>query len=185
MYQLGDVAPDMVVWSLTTGLQKCKPLDGQAHMVTVRPAQSDDASAWLKMRLTLWPDGSEAEHSEEIGRFFNDQVPDQFPREPWAVLLAESIEGGMLGFAELSIRPCAEGCRSNRVAYLEGWFVLPEARNGGVGRALVVAAEEWGRGQGCTEFASDTQRENDVSSAAHRALGFTDVGMVRCFLKKL
>lgn len=150
-------------------------------MVTIRPAQLDDASIWLKMRVALWPDGSEAEHGEEIEGFFNDQ----FPREPWAVLLAESIDGGVLGFAELSIRPYAEGCRSNRVAYLEGWFVVPEARNQGVGRALVMAAEQWGRAQGCTEFASDTHTENHASSAAHRAVGFAEAGVVRCFRKAL
>ena len=133
------------------------------------------------MRLALWPEGSEAEHRQEIELFFGAQ----FPRDPWAVLLAENAEGHVLGFAELSIRPYAEGCRGSRVAYLEGWFVQPEARNLGVGRALVVAAEEWGRGQGCTELASDTQPENDASSAAHRALGFTEVGMVRCFKKDL
>ena len=150
-------------------------------MVTVRPAQAADASPWLKMRLALWPEGSEVEHRQEIDLFFGAQ----FPRDPWAVLLAENTEGHVLGFVELSIRPYAEGCRGNRVAYLEGWYVLPEARNRGVGRALVVASEEWGRGQGCTEFASDTQPDNDASSAAHRALGFTDVGMVRCFRKAL
>ena len=150
-------------------------------MVTVRPAQSDDSSTWLQLRQALWPDGSEAEHREEIDRFFGGR----FPRDPWAVLLAEGDEGLLLGFAELSIRPFAEGCRSNRVAYLEGWFVLPKARNQGVGRALLVAAERWGRAQGCTELASDTQPENDVSAAAHHALGFADVGMVRCFRKEL
>jgi aminoglycoside 6'-N-acetyltransferase I len=71
------------------------------------------------------------------------------------------------------------------VAYLEGWFVLPEIRKRGVGRALVVAAEEWGRSQGCREFASDADPKNDVSKAAHAALGFVDVGLVRCFRKDL
>ena len=73
----------------------------------------------------------------------------------------------------------------NRVAYLEGWFVLPETRVRGVGRALVLAAEEWGRSQGCREFASDADPHNDVSRAAHCALGFADMGLVRCFRKDL
>ena len=77
------------------------------------------------------------------------------------------------------------GCRTSRVAYLEGWFVVPEARRRGVGRALVSAAEEWGRTQGCTEFASDTQPDNQASDAAHRALGFSEAGLVLCFRKEL
>jgi aminoglycoside 6'-N-acetyltransferase I len=149
-------------------------------MITVRPAKPDDAASWLKMRLTLWPDGSEAEHRGEIERFLRGET-----REPLGVLLAESGAGGLVGFAELSIRPYAEGCRTDRVAYLEGWFVVPQARRNGVGRALVAAAEHWGRSHGCTELASDAQPDNEVSAAAHRGAGFTEVSLVRCFRKDL
>ena len=149
--------------------------------VTVRAAKPADASAWLQQRQALWPECPEVEHREEIDRFFAGE----FPRGPWAVLLAEDHAGHTLGFAEVSVRPYAEGCRTNPVAYLEGWFVLPEARGRGVGRALVAAAETWGRAQGCTEFASDASPDNTVSAAAHRAVGFDDVGTVRCFRKEL
>jgi aminoglycoside 6'-N-acetyltransferase I len=87
--------------------------------------------------------------------------------------------------AELSIRNIAEGCGSGRIAYLEGWFVVPEARRQGVGRALMRAVEDWGRAQGCVELASDTTSDNVASMDAHRALGFEDVGMIRCFRKDL
>lgn len=149
-------------------------------MSTVRPATPRDAAAWLQLRYALWPEGSAAEHREEIERFFSGDA-----REPVMVLLAEDGAGRPVGLAELSIRAHAEGCRSDRVAYLEGWFVVPEARRSGVGRALIAAAEEWGRSQGCSEFASDAQPDNEVSAAAHRALGFTEVGLVRCFRKDL
>jgi len=82
-------------------------------------------------------------------------------------------------------RPRLEGCRTRRVAYLEGWFVVPDARPQGVGRALISAAEESGRAQGCTEFASDTRPDNTTSAAAHRALGFSETGLVLCFRKDL
>ena len=91
----------------------------------------------------------------------------------------------MVGVAELSIRPYAESCVTDRVAYLEGWFVEPSTRRRGVGRALVEAAEGRGRAQGCSEFASDAAPDNAVSIRAHRALGFTDAGLIRCFHKKL
>ena len=71
------------------------------------------------------------------------------------------------------------------MAYLEGWFVVPEARGRGVGRALIAAAEDWGRAHSCREFASDTELDNDVSAAAHHAVGFVEVGLVRCFRKEL
>src|SRR5436189_39546 len=138
-------------------------------MITVRPAQPRDAAAWLQLRRALWPEGSEAEHREDIDRFFAGDA-----REPLAVLLAEDGAGCPVGLAELSIR-----------AYAEGWFVVPKARRSGVGQALIVAAEGWGRSQGCSEFASDAQPDNEVSAAAHRALGFIEVGLVRCFRKDL
>lgn len=148
--------------------------------VRVRAVRPDDADAWLRARLALWPDGSEAEHRQDISRLLAGTAP-----EPAAVLLAEDESGRLLGFVELSIRPYVEGCRTNRIAYIEGWYVAPDARRRGVGRALVAAAESWGRAQGCAELGSDTEAENVVSASAHRALGFADVGLVRCFRKDL
>lgn len=132
------------------------------------------------MRFALWPDGSREEHRTEIDQFFAHEI-----REPQAVLVAEDGDGSILGFAELSIRSHAEGCRTDRIAYLEGWYVAPEARRRGVGRALIRACEDWGRAQGCTEFASDAAAGNDVSIAAHLATGFEDAGLIRCFRKDL
>ena len=149
-------------------------------MITVRPAKSSDAGAWLRLRRGLWPEGSEAEHQHEIEHFFTGEA-----REPVEVLLAEDAGGDLVGVAELSIRAYAEGCESDRVAYVEGWFVAPQARGRGIGRALIAAAEAWGRAQGCGELASDAEPDNEVSAAAHRSLGFEDVGLVRCFRKDL
>ena len=149
-------------------------------MIAVRSAKPVDAAAWLQLRHALWPGHSAAEHRAEIDRFFAGDA-----REPLAVLLAEDGTGCPVGFAELSIRAYAEGCSTDGVAYLEGWFVVPNARGQGVGRALIEAAEQWGRAQGCRELASDAEPDNEVSAAAHRALGFDDVGLVRCFRKDL
>jgi len=116
-------------------------------------------------------------HRGELDRFFAGS-------QAAPVLVAED-RSGLVGFAELSIRPYAEGCETERVGFLEGWFVVPEARHRGVGRKLVAAAEAWARSVGCTEFASDAEADNESSAAAHRALGFEDVGLIRCFRKDL
>lgn len=130
------------------------------------------------MRCALWPEGSEAEHRAEVTRFFAGQL-----REPLQTLIARAGTGAPIGFVELSIRNYAEDCVTDRVAYLEGWYVIPESRRQGVGRALVLAAEDWARAQGCAEFASDALIENHVSAAAHAALGFIETVQIRCFRK--
>jgi aminoglycoside 6'-N-acetyltransferase I len=151
--------------------------------LTVRHVTESDSAAWLEMRQTLWPDDGDDDHSIEVARFLQGDLKNLL-----AVLLAVSGDDAgarIVGFAELNIRPYAEGCSTDRVGFLEGWFVVPNARRQGVGRALLVAAEEWARAQGCTEFASDTLVDNDVSTAAHQALGFEEVEIIRCFKKNL
>jgi aminoglycoside 6'-N-acetyltransferase I len=105
--------------------------------------------------------------------------------EPLAILIAETDRGRPVGFAEVSIRANAEDCRTDRVGFLEGWWVAPGERRRGVGRKLVEAAEGWARRRRCLEFASDALPDNRVSLAAHRALGFADAGTVVCFRKDL
>ena len=138
------------------------------------------------MRAALWPDGSVAHHLEEARRFFAE--PRSGPGVmPEAVLVAETdgARPTLVGFAEVSRRLYAEGCESSPVGFLEGWYVEPEHRQGGVGRALVAAAERWAEATGCREFASDALAENQVSALAHRALGFEEVEVIRCFRKPL
>src|SRR5436190_13843308 len=143
----------------------------------VRPVEERDAEAWLAMRNALWPEDGEPQHPNEIATFFAGG-----PTLTLATLIAEE-DGAIVGFVELGIRPYAEGCHSGKVGFLEGWYVVPEARRRGVGRALVAASEDWARGQGCTEFGSNALADNDLSTTAHRALGFEEVEIIRCFRK--
>lgn len=144
----------------------------------VRSAAPRDRDQWLEMRKVFWPDGADG-HASEIDRFLAGKAT-----EPQAVMVAEEGEE-LVGFAELSIRPFAEGCVTSRVGYLEGWFVKEDRRGEGIGRALLKASEDWARESGCAEFASDTDVQNEPSVRAHVACGFEDAGTVRCFRKQL
>lgn len=139
-----------------------------------------DAHAWATMRTDLWPEGSFAEHLEEVTAFLAGDLRGQA-----AALGAFDAEGTALGFAELSIRSHAEECTPGRIGYLEGWYVVPAARRRGVGRALVEASLAWARGQGLAEFASDALLDNTGSHAAHRKLGFTETCRVVTFRRGL
>ena len=146
----------------------------------VRAVSLNDMQAWLEMRSLLWPDESPEGHRLSAERFFGGDR-----REPAEVLIASDAGGVAVGFAELSIRNIVDGCSTDRVGYLEGWYVAPHARRRGVGRALIAAAEQWARDAGCSEFGSDSAIDNDASLAAHRALGFEETGRACTFRKDL
>ena len=146
----------------------------------VRPVRSQDAEDWARLRHALWPEGSFAEHCAETERFLSRAgvVEEE-------VLLAVAEDGRILGFVELSIRNIVDSCAPGRVGYLEGWYIVPEARRQGIGRALVAAGERWARAQGCREFGSDADLDNETSHAAHRRLGFSETGRVVTYRKEL
>lgn len=132
------------------------------------------------MRCELWPERGAAYHRTAIDQFFSGVA-----REPIAVLVAADAEEDLLGFVELSIRSYAEGCETDHVAYVEGWYVGPAARRHGVGRALIDGAEEWARNRGCAELASDADARNHTSQEIHRSVGFDATGQIVCFRKAL
>jgi len=143
----------------------------------VREATRADAGDWTRMRNALVPSD---DHPGEIAAFFDAPAS-----TPLATFIAERADGSVGGFVEVGTRPYAEGCDSSPVGYLEMWFVEEDLRLQGVGAALVRAAEEWARAQGCTEMASDAVLENEGSHAAHRALGYEEVERIVCFRRAL
>ena len=130
------------------------------------------------MRTEMWPESPD-DHPREIEKFFRN------PNGNVAVFVAESDDGRICGFLEAGTRPYAEGCLSSPVGYIEGWWVDTEYRRRGVGGALVAAAEDWARGHGLREMASDAEIENEVSNGAHRALGYKETQRIVCFQKSL
>jgi aminoglycoside 6'-N-acetyltransferase I len=151
----------------------------------LRHAEPADAEQWQRLRAALWPDQDAASLTADVRRFFAaaERGPGTMPE---AVLVAVDDAGqSLVGFAEVSRRAYAEGCETSPVGFLEGWYVSPEHRRQGVGRALVAAAEAWARSLGCREFASDALADNMLSATAHQALGFEEVEVIRCFRKSL
>lgn len=95
-------------------------------------------------------------------------------------------EENAIGFAVCSLRhDYVEGTNSSPVGYLEGIFVKEEYRNIGLAGKLLSTAEEWARGKGCTEFASDCELDNTVSLSFHLNVGFEEANRIICFKKKL
>jgi GNAT superfamily N-acetyltransferase len=85
---------------------------------------------------------------------------------------------------EVAIHANAPGCVTDRIGFLEGWYVDPLFRRQGIGSALNAVAEAWARDRGCAEMASDTTEEYPASPAAHRGVGYTQVDSFN-FAKRL
>lgn len=153
--------------------------DRQRAPFEVRAAAPEHRDAWARLRCELWPEEPQAELRDEARQYFEGGLAN-LPQ----VLVAVG-EGAVVGFAELNIRPYAEGCSTSRVAYLEAWYVREPLRRRGIGRALLEHAEAWARSLGCSEFASDALADNIDSACAHRAAGFAEVEVIRCFRKVL
>lgn len=133
--------------------------------MTTRRARPEDMPTVLAMMRALT--GEEYDFDDEI------------------VFVAERGDGAPAGFISLSLRAWAEGCDSTPVPYVEGWWVEAENRRRGLGRALMVAAENWCRENGYSELGSDADLTNNGSLRAHAALGFEPAARVQFFSKRL
>lgn len=150
----------------------------------IRPVEASDANEWLRMRMALWPDSIPDKENSDIKHFLATPARPVLPTLQ-AVSVCQRPDAGLCGFVEVGIRLYADGCETTDVGYLEAWYVDPDWRNQGIGRALVIAAETWARRQGCREMASDADFTNIVSQTAHQRLGYVETGRVVQFCKAL
>lgn len=128
------------------------------------------------MRSALWPDATAAEHESELAA----SAPDRPDR---ATFVAELAGARLCGFAEVALRPWAEGVATRPAAFLEGLYVDPQARGQGVARRLVAACDAWAAARGSSGLGSDTGLENTASQAVHARLGFREVERVVVFAR--
>ena len=140
----------------------------EALMITIRPLRETDQAEWLRLRYALWPDHPLDDLKQQSLELWTD-------REHQPVFVAERPEGGLCGLVEVAIHSSAAGCTTDRIGYLEGWYVDADMRGQGIGDRLVEAAETWARSVGCREMASDTEAEYPTSPVAHTALGYQTV----------
>ena len=143
----------------------------------VRPYADADWREWLRMSLALFPD----ERREEIERGMRDTLVHPHA----AVFIALRADGSPCGFVEAGERAYAEGCATSPVGYIEAWYVDPDVRRQGAGRALLTAAEDWARRAGYTEMASDALLDNVVSHKAHVRSGYAEVERLVVFRRAL
>lgn len=148
--------------------------------VQVVAAAREHLPAWGRMRFALWPWDTPELHAEEAATLYLVGHPDR------AAFVALDDDDAPVGFVEAALRrDYVEGCETSPVAFLEGIFVAAEARGRGAGRALAEAVAAWGRGCGCSEFASNALIDNAESHAFHAAIGFVETERVVYFRRPL
>ena len=85
------------------------------------------------------------------------------------ILLAEA-DGQLLGFCQLYPTWCSVAAA--RIFVLYDLFVDPDVRRGGVGRALMQAAQEFGRAAGAVRLDLGTARTNTRAQALYESEGW-------------
>ena len=86
-----------------------------------------------------------------------------------AILVAEA-DGQMLGFCQLYPTWCSVAAA--RIFVLYDLFVDADARRAGVGRALMLAAQDFGRAAGGVRLDLSTARTNTRGQALYESLGW-------------
>ena len=151
--------------------------------VLIRRAQPSDCTQLARLLEALWPDSSIEKHTVELSLILEGKASLTMPA---INLVAEATDGKIVGFLEIGLRSHADGCDvSQPIGFIEGWYVAEDRRHQGIGRKLLIAAEDWARSQGCAEMASDTPIDNKVSQLVHEALGYIVVDRCVHFRKPL
>jgi len=128
---------------------------------SIRLAQPSDLPHIALLRAALWPESSAEEHARELASILAGEVPGTLPL---AIFVSQAANGALVGFLEAGLRSHADTCDpAHPVGYVEGWYVVESVRRQGIGAALLRAAEDWARAQGCTEMASDALLDNHAS----------------------
>lgn len=145
----------------------------------IRRATQTDLAGWLALRRLLWPGQPEHLIQSEVLPMYTS--PTEF------ALLAFAPQAGEIpvGLIEINVRDQAPGSDYQPIPYVEAWYVLPDYRRRGIGRALLEAAETWARAAGFAAIASDTTDDYPISPAAHAGLGFQVVEVEYHFFKRL
>lgn len=151
--------------------------------VGIREALPGDELELARLMANLWPDGSLREHHGDAEMLIRTRMSGTLPG---TFFLAVGAGGSLVGFIQVGLRSHADGCLTDRpVGFIEGWFVAEDSRGMGVGRGLVLAAEQWSRERQCSEIASDALLDNQESLRAHSAVGFEIVERCVHFRKRL
>ena len=134
-------------------------------MPLIRPATKPDLPMVLDLAHAL-----AAYHGDAATLSLAALERDSLGPTPWVTLLVAEGTTGLHGYTALCPQMQLQfGARGMDLHHL---FVCDTARGKGVGRALVRAALEHARGQGCTYVTVGTDQQNRRAQSFYRRAGF-------------
>ena len=143
----------------------------------IKRAGTEDAETLAGLAIQMWTDND----SDDLAQAFRELA-----RDTEAACFIQYATGTPIAFAQCQLRyDYVEGTDSSPVGYLEGVFVAEGYRRNGVASKLLTECEEWARGKGCAEFASDCELDNEDSRRFHLSVGFEEANRIICFRKAL
>ena len=122
-----------------------------------RQANSRDRETWLHIRRTIWPRASPKAHEQDIEAGIAGEDGRRF------VVVEE--DNHKVAYVECRILPPDKDADSS-VGRIEAWYILPNYRAGGVGRALLAFLTMWFQARGCTSL---TAHDDLAADTAFRA----------------
>lgn len=146
-------------------------------MEKIQAMQKNDIDAVVKMAQILYcEDNSEMLKNEFDAILASDKD---------IVFVAKNADE-IIGFLQMALRfEYVEGAVAPPVGYMEGIYVSPAHRKQQVACRLTQAGEEWAKGKGCKQMASDTEIENPISQHFHQKIGFKEVSRIVTYIKDI
>lgn len=135
-------------------------------------ATVDHIPAWINLRNQLWPGNASNHRAEALEILEADHL---------ACFLCYD-EATLIGFIEGSIYQHEH----TRYGHIEGWYVVSNRRQQGIGHSLMEQLESWFLHQSIRLFHSDTEPvAYPASSMAHERNGYQHLYDLRIFLKRV
>ena len=143
----------------------------------IRKATLEDVSQLVSLAIQMW----KSHTVEDLTKIFCEHI-----RKGKNIIFLAISEEHIVGFAQCGLRfDYVEGTDSSPVGYLEGIFVLEEYKKRGYAKELLGECQNWAKDQGCLEFASDCELDNEDSLKFHLKMGFAEANRIICFTKSL
>jgi GNAT superfamily N-acetyltransferase len=142
----------------------------------LRRIRANEAVAWREIRLRALKDSPRtfgSSYAEEVVR-----TPEAWAESTRRMAAGETIvmfvaeaAGGLVGMAGAYLDP-----DDGSLPHLISMWVAPEARRGGVGRALVEMVVGWARDGGHPSIRLFVVAENETAANLYRRCGFLPTG---------